>query len=156
MTGSFPSYSLTTLGLKKPGQVNRAHATREYGKGKIFRDRRIGLQQAAAKYFTKQCDQKLEGEFDRICTTADGFADRRNEVAHGIVMDVERIQFFINRLQLATLGERQALVVPPYHTVRNYDEVGHPEFAYNAQQLKTLASRLTTFGREIAAFRDGL
>jgi len=103
-----------------------------------------------------RCDQGLEGEFNRLCTIASGFADRRNEVAHGIVMEVGAVQFFTQRLLLAMPGRKQHLVVPPYHSIRKHDFVGMPSFAYNAEQLKTLARRLIAFGGEIVAYRERL
>jgi hypothetical protein len=137
------------------GQGSRGNAIQDYGKGKIFRERRIGLQAVARAYFMKRCDQQLEGEFDLVCTTADGFADRRNEVAHGIVMEVSRIAFFQDKLTLADLSQKQHLVVPPYHTVRNH-WAGLPQYAYNAGQLQALAGRFLDFGKRIVSFRDGL
>jgi hypothetical protein len=60
----------------------------EYGKPNIFKDRLGGLERVAAEWFTRRPDQQAEGEFDRIVNGARGFADRRNEIAHGLVVDV--------------------------------------------------------------------
>jgi hypothetical protein len=130
-------------------------ALRAYGEGKIFRDRRINLEKAAAMYFIKHIDQNLEGEFARICATAEGFAERRNEVAHGLVLSVAHIPFFADKLMLAKPGEPQFLLVPPYHTIRNHVE-GLPKFAFNKAQMGFFATRMIIFGNSVALFRQAL
>jgi hypothetical protein len=38
MTSSFPSYSLTTLGLKKPGQVTAVYTPKDFELNRIMSD----------------------------------------------------------------------------------------------------------------------
>lgn len=129
---------------------------RDYGKGRIFSDRIRDLQKIGCKYFTQHCNQDLEGGFHAICINATGFSARRNEVAHGLVMEVSGIQFFQEKLKLADLSEKQHLLVPPYHIMRQHEWDGMPSFAYNSAQMHQLASRILSLSDAIVAYRQSL
>jgi hypothetical protein len=136
------------------GQGPAGKAIQDYGRGRIFRERLTDLERVAQSYFIRHNSQNLEGEFDEICLAAKGFADRRNEVAHGLVMEVSNIQFFRDKLQLAPAGA-QHLVIPPYHAVRNH-AAGFPVWAYNGEQIRTFARRFIDLNSGIKAYREQL
>lgn len=137
------------------GDAPDGEALWDYGKPRIFSHRLDGLAKVAGPYFTKRHDQHLEGQFGLIYRTASGYSERRNEIAHGIVMHVGRISFFIDKMKLADPAKRQYLVVPPYHSVRNHKS-GFPSWAYNRAQITFFATRILEFGDSVAAYRKAL
>lgn len=115
---------------------------REYGQPRIFRERLKNLNDKAEIFFVTRCDQILEGDYWRIATAAKGFSSRRNEIAHGIVMNVSGIGYFQQRMPHLRKGEIQTIVVPPFQTLRFHDDVGMPLYAYNSEQMEWLAAQM--------------
>jgi hypothetical protein len=92
------------------GKLDDGVLLREYGIGQIFRVRLAALRTKAEAYFTKHCNQDLEDRFDKICTAAKGFGDRRNEVAHGVVVPAMVFPTLSNEIRnIDTL-----VLAPPY------------------------------------------
>ena len=60
---------------------------------RIFRERMIGLREEANRAFIRNPNQELEGEFSEIVTTAGLYSDRRNEIAHCAVIQIDSITF---------------------------------------------------------------
>lgn len=114
----------------------------EYGKGNIFRDRITMLSSAAEVWFKKNPSQPDEGEYNGLVIQAKGYADRRNEVAHGMVMDVSDFMFWKEKLTLAAPNVPQHLLVPPYYHLRKHDSSGLPTFGYSSVELQALMMRL--------------
>lgn len=129
---------------------------RDYGTGRIFSVRIDVLNQKAEAYFVNHPCQKMEGEFSRIVIAATGFSARRNDVAHGIVMNVAGIRFFQNRISMLDPSTIQTVLVPPFHILRSHDGVGMPSYAYNKNQLEQLALRLHELELAIREFRVAL
>jgi hypothetical protein len=113
----------------------------EYGQGRIFRDRITALRLIASKWFLARPNQALEGDFDRICAHAEGFSLRRNEIAHGIVMQVDGLLFFRMAFKLTDDRPRYACI-PPYYAFRNADSAGNPLWAYTRHNAKVLERML--------------
>jgi hypothetical protein len=133
---------LFTLFTNRPAD---AEARREYGKGTIFANRAIIIEEAAAKWLR---DQTLESEFDRLLCVARHFADRRNDVAHGIVRPIQWVipidrQYY--RLEYC--------LAPPYHTYRKYDSNNRPEYIYISETLSDLAHKIRVLCSEVLQFR---
>jgi hypothetical protein len=114
-----------------------------YGKGRIFRDRLTELRRAGDVYFKSGPDQALEGSFDAICTASEGFAGRRNEVAHGVVMPVNSLPGLNSRFELKD-DRKQFLLIPPLFAVRNHGADGLPSWAYSFEDLWELMARILT------------
>lgn len=123
----------------------------QYGVGRIFKERLAILERSAQQWFISQPSQHAEGHFDRIVEQVRGFADRRNEVAHGIVFPVHTVSFFMETMKLPSGNEWWALV-PPYHLLRKHDERGAPTYVYTRAELFTLAATLTKVISVIGAF----
>jgi hypothetical protein len=110
-------------------------ALREYGEGTIFPSRLQSLRSAAEAFFTKKCDQAAEAEFDRISLFAERLADRRNEIAHGIVRPLQWVQQMMLDYQHIQDMERQYALVPPLYTRKKLDEKHRPKYAYTATDI---------------------
>lgn len=122
----------------------------QYGTGRIFRDRLTLLEGVAAQWFIANPSQHSEGHFERLIEQARGFADRRNEIAHGIVFPVHTVSYFVSVMNLPA-GVRWALV-PPYYLLRKHDERGAPVFIYTSAELNSLAKTLLKLVSVIGAY----
>jgi hypothetical protein len=126
----------------------------EYGRGNIFRERLSILERAADAWFVRNCHQEIEGEFQQIVSTARWMADRRNEIAHGLVMDVQSFTYFRVNLILASPNNTQFLLIPPFYHVRKHDSVtGMPSFAFSNIELDMLFDRFLEFELVIDQFK---
>jgi hypothetical protein len=116
-------------------------AISSYGKGRIFQERIRILREAAERYFSRHPNQTMEGNFERLAVAAEGFADRRNEVAHGYVLPMNKMLFFMHQIGLPVSEVPLYALVPPLHTIRWHKE-GLPKYAYTSSELRTLSERL--------------
>ncbi|WP_157775396.1 hypothetical protein [Hartmannibacter diazotrophicus] len=130
-------------------------AITEYGSGRIFRDRIDILSRKADSYFVGHCSQTKEARFSEIVRVATHLSGTRNDIAHGIVMDVSGIQHFVQTIKLIEKGIPQYLLVPPIHTIRKHIN-GLPEYALNSKQLKLFAKTTIDFFQSVAQFRKSL
>jgi hypothetical protein len=74
------------------GQPGEIAALREYGKEQTPKFRRANLAEKAAAFFSRHPDPDLEGKFTAICDCAQKLADRRADIAHGIVRELQWVQ----------------------------------------------------------------
>lgn len=63
----------------------------QYGDGRIFRERISALRRVAEQHFVAYCSQDREAAFTALALNATDLANRRNEIAHGVVLDVTKI-----------------------------------------------------------------
>jgi hypothetical protein len=129
------------------------HSIRLYGQPRIFNERLSLLARTGEAFFVRFPNQSFEGEFGQIVAVCLGFSSRRNEVAHGIVMNVRGVTFFRSRVKNLDKLKVQALLVPPYHILRSHNEDGMPNYAYNCAQLEDLALKLHEVEKAIRHFR---
>lgn len=127
-------------------------ALRLYGKGRIFKERHSILSAAGDQYFVTKPNQDLEGRLVRLLRATEGFADRRNEVAHGIVMAASNIEYFRIAMKIEPTELRYALM-PPYYLLRKHQPDGFPAYAYNAEKLSELHKLLSDLSLQIENFR---
>ena len=132
------------------------HRMRDYGAGKIFRDRLTSLRLASDAWFIRNSNQAMEGRFDRLASAAEGFADRRNEIAHGLVVDVRGITFWHATMTLASPRSPHFLLVPPLHYLRKHDETGMPKYGYSSAELNALRRHLEDLEVAIHRFKSDL
>ena len=64
-------YNLSRLYTVFAGNPDDGETLREYGRGRIFKERIRELREAANRYFISHPAQELEAEFDAICIAAD-------------------------------------------------------------------------------------
>jgi hypothetical protein len=126
-------------------------AIQQYGLGRIFRERLEALQAVSQPYFVRKPSQALEAGLDCLGKAATGFADRRNEVAHGMVFPVHELSFF--RERFGTPPEMpHYLLLPPWYAVRKHYE-GTPLYAYGFDELWSLMVKLLTLSEQLGKYR---
>jgi hypothetical protein len=135
------------------GGPDEYRAIQEYGRGTIFRERLRLLGGNARVLFCRKPNQNLEGEFNAICTVTQGFADRRNEVAHGVVVATKMFSRFKD--PPSPHPDRYGLF-PPYSMIRNYDQDGFPNYAYTSVELNMFVSKLGSVYIRIGTFYASL
>jgi hypothetical protein len=81
---------------------------------------------------------------------------RRNEVAHGIAFNIERITAFANHLAPDARGKQQYAVIAPYHCLKQHNQDGLPAFAYTRDTLEILVATMATVYAEIDRFRKSI
>jgi hypothetical protein len=108
------------IGLDVPSEA----AVRAYGSILAFQQRKVMLEHAAEVYFDLHPDAELQRLFDDALAYAEGFAGRRNDIAHGMVMsffDRDRNTIFVMR--------------PPVYNATKVAWNGRAAYVYNAAQI---------------------
>lgn len=129
---------------------------REYGAGRIFRERLGSLNRKADEYFTRHPNQHREGRYKELTTAAEGFSARRHEVAHGVVINVADMEMFQERIRLLDPTKLQTVVIPPYYHLRSHAKDGMPVYAFNSLQLQNLALKLRDLELDIRDYYRSL
>ena len=127
-------------------------AIQEYGRGQIFRERLKSLKEAGERAFIRRPDQGLEDIMGCLGGTAQGYSNRRNEVAHGIVFLVSSLTFFRVRFCTAA-GECSWALIPTYYNIRKHNNDGAPTYAYTSTELRALTGMLYELLDKIKGFR---
>jgi hypothetical protein len=125
---------------------------RYYQDGKTTRGRLDALRIAAENYFVGRPNQEAEGSFSRLMEAATGFADRRHEVAHGIVRPINWYWPILRPNHFAPDAAFQFCLVPP-HYQRGWITDGAPNYIYTSDELDTLTLRLFSFLHDLMDFR---
>jgi hypothetical protein len=127
---------------------------KRYGKPRIFRDRFAALAIAAEQFFVRSPNQEDEGQFDLLAEYLLGFSSRRNDVAHGIAFQVNRLTAVTSHFRPEIRDREAWLVVPPLHTIRSHGDDGLPLYAYCAEYLEDLGDWLRILVVHLGDFRD--
>jgi len=141
----FLEFRLSRLYSVFVDQADSLDAIRTYGAGRIFKDRLVLLKNAANQHFVRHPAQRTEVIFERLVVALLGFADRRNEVAHGVVYPAFKID-----------GRKQYALIPPYHLLRKHNADGAPTFAYTHHELELLGYRLLKLSTEVEEYWKAL
>lgn len=124
-----------------------------YEKGKTTQGRLNSLQREAKRYFTRSPSQEIEGHFCSLMKFAIGFADRRHEVAHGVVRPIEWYGSLLPELaRPLSQGGFKFCLVPP-HYQRNWITNGIPEYIYTSAELGEIEKQLFLFAQQITRFK---
>ena len=99
--------------------------------------------------------QRREGQFDYLLESAKGFADSRNEIAHGIVFRIDQITLFREHLKPNLLKREHYALIPPLYAARPHKKSGLPGYAYTALAMERIAYRLMKLQAEIRTFHSG-
>lgn len=96
-------------------------ANLEYGHEANFRSRFHNLKKAADRYFVRYPNQETEGEFHELARHIEGYADRRNDVAHGVVDYLHFIRDRGGRYSLLTVPQEWCLIPPRFKGTKYID-----------------------------------
>lgn len=129
---------------------------REYGKPTIARLRLDGLTEAAAKFFIKRSSQEREGELQSIIMRLRHFASRRNEVAHGIVLNIQNIAVFTDNFVPEARGKKQYALIAPYYQIKQHGPDGLPAYAYTRPVLASMIPAMVEPMARLVRFRRAL
>lgn len=110
-------------------------AFKEYGEPYNFKDRMAFLKREADHRFVREPDQLFEGEFNWIVTNANGFSQRRNDVAHGVVRLLHKMQDAEASL-LSFWGDPQWCLVPPMFKDAKYVSLDTPGHILSYREIK--------------------
>jgi hypothetical protein len=130
------------------GRFEDREATREYGEGAVLKGRLERLARVAEGFFVSIRNQDLEGEFDSLLDKVRLYADRRNDIAHGRVWDIE---WFIRRPGvLPDPNIRfQFCVVPPDYKGKLFNPNNMPLYVYTRPELNNLQGVFHGFTHEV-------
>ena len=137
------------------GALDETEAMRAYGKGRIFPQRLEVLTDAADKHFRSCPCQRREGRLQELLREAEGYADRRNEIAHGIVFRIDQITFFRERLKPQLLHREHWALIPPLYASKAHYASGMPGYAYTSISMERLAHRLMNLQGRIRSLHSG-
>jgi hypothetical protein len=131
-------------------------AMRDYGKPTVARMRLDGLREIADKFFVKSPSQDREGRFHALLARLQHFATRRNEVAHGIVFNVQNVAAFTRNFAKDALGKPQFLLIAPYYQIKQHDSSGLPAFGYTARTLEAMVPAMGRPYADAHNFREAM
>lgn len=77
-----------------------------------------------------------EGQFNAILVELRHLATQRNEVAHGIVQNVQHISAFTRHFVKDALGKPQYLLKAPYYQLKQHASDDLPAFATQSRPLR--------------------
>jgi hypothetical protein len=128
---------------------------RAYGAGRIFPERIETLAEAADTHFRIRPCQKREGRLDGLLEEARQYADRRNEIAHGMVFRIDEITYFRQRLKPRLLHREHWALIAPLYASKAHRESGMYAYAYTSESINRLALRLMNLQGRIRALHSG-
>ena len=127
-----------------------------YYKGGWGTSRRVReLKNKAKKYFTGHPDQDAaESSCSQLMKAAMGFADRRHEVAHGIVRPIILFWSMLQPNQLPPDEASKTFCLVPPHYQRGWIKEGAPDYIYTSGELDVLTLKLFDFLLQLITFRS--
>jgi hypothetical protein len=133
-------YTLSRLYSILVDKPDDRDAMREYGTPTIFRERSVQLESKANTFFVPHPNQDLEGRLQCLLRRIRGYADRRNEVAHGVVSEI-----LYSDNSLPSYG--YALIPAPYQN-KKLDDTHLPMYAYTSKELQRFTDAFMAVGFE--------
>jgi hypothetical protein len=123
---------------------------RVYGAQTVFSSRIAALRDHAGSYFKTSPNQSHEGDFKRLCDTAQNFSHRRNDVAHGSVRVFNVIG--VDHVPDEPAALSKYYLVPTFYRGKRFTPQNMPMYAYRATELRFLEDQLYSLALDIAAF----
>jgi len=111
-----------------------------YDKGRTSKARVERVRCAVQRFSIKYPDQNFEGGISNAMEAVLGFADRRHEVAHGIVRPIQWYGSAITDLATAGSAPFQFCLVPPHYHCNWFDDDQMPKYVYTSIELKMLTA----------------
>jgi hypothetical protein len=102
-------------------------AMRAYGTIVSFRGRADMVAAAAQAYFLRDTNEELEEGFKNILKAARGWADRRNDVAHSIILGLDAGNYLVPSL---------------YNTKKYPISASHAAYAYSSKEIDSFTREI--------------
>jgi len=131
-------------------------AMRLYGSNRSFPGRLDGFSRKAEEYFVHRPDQNREAQLHQLLTEVRGFVERRNEVIHGIVVQINNLNHFVQYLTDKSPHPIQFALVPPYHMERSHGDDGLPLYAYNEEMIDQMVEKIANLHSRLLDFQKAL
>lgn len=126
-----------------------------YGTGRILQNRLDWVRIAADHHFMTSPNQNHEGDFDLLMEDLSSAADRRNEVAHGVVYEISTSKNLTKHMDPIPDGQDAHVLMPPFYSFRRF-EGDTPTFMYARSDLKKLSVQILNLQMRIRPFRHRL
>jgi hypothetical protein len=117
------------------GRLGHREAIYEYGAGAVLKGRLERLALAHEKLCKLVPDQALESEFGALIEQIRLFSERRNDVAHGMVVP----------MQWKANEPFQFCLVPPDYKQTHFDPQNAPLYVYTRRELDSLTATFFSF-----------
>jgi hypothetical protein len=122
---------------------------RKYGESDSFVRRLAELRKSACAYFSKNCSQHAEGKFAEIVRYAEGYSQRRNEIAHGRARPIHWILKPNSQETLLSLQERlEWCVIPAHFRETKFTPDNMPIYIYTSREIHKFADAFHEIIRE--------
>jgi hypothetical protein len=124
-----------------------APAIRAYGTVVSFRARAAMVDAAAKAYLLQQSDSGWSKTWTDLLEELTGFADRRNDIAHG------------SAELLYDLKEEKSLgffLLPGLYASKKYPSDGPPAYRFSAEQVQQLAEHFSDLANKVGRFRHAI
>jgi hypothetical protein len=130
------------------GNFQHPSAVQGYGVRGVFKNRAENLRKAATAYFQAQPTQLLEGELDELMQHLLEYAQRRHDVAHGIVKSIQHSR----SPHAHEEGDPLTWVlVPPDYKGKDYF-AEQPAYAYTRAEMDIIANSLSNASFEVTDY----
>lgn len=108
-----------------------------YEEGRTCRRRINTVEKAGEQFFIKKPDQRAESDFSTLIRATRGFADRRHELAHGIVRPVQWFWTWVSATMKPPEGvDYEYCLVPPHYQRSWFDaKEWRPDFVYTSKEI---------------------
>lgn len=147
-------FELSRLHSLFMGALDETDAMRAY-EAATFPNRVANLRAVADSHFRIRPCQKREGEFHGLMQEALGYAARRNDIAHGLVMRIDEITVFRQHLKPNLLKREHYALIAPLYASKAHRPDGLPAYAYTSVSMERLARRMMQLQERIRALHSG-
>jgi hypothetical protein len=152
-------YLLSQLYSQFRGNPAHVPTMRQYGQPTIFAERTKILRTTFKAFITKHPNQNVEGDFDDLMQRITRFADRRNEIAHGVVRPLQWVLPRLSEYEAIRNDPLQYALIPPLYTNKKLDALNRPTYIYTANELTQFYMFFHELGAEALHFQiviDGM
>jgi hypothetical protein len=128
-------------------------ALQEYGSGGLFSQRVSILVRAQEQCFHRTPHQALEGEFDELIQRIRKYADRRHDVAHGIVKPIQWVFPPGDARRVENVIGFQYCVVPPHYKDNHLDPNNLPLYLYTYEEMLQIQGAMHGAMHEVSRYK---
>jgi len=136
------------------GAFDEIEAMRAYEEG-TFPQRTRAVAKAAQTHFCSNPCQRREGQVDELLEEARRYAERRNDVAHGIVFRIDEIALFRQHLKPQLLKREHYALIAPLYASKAHNDSGLAAYAYTSASMEQLAQPIMKLQMRIRSLHSG-